>query len=310
MVETDKIVKILSNHRQLPGFERPQSLTLRSITSLVEHSLPPSSPNDAVISDQIQACLQELQAQGEVLAGVGNRFCVAPPMVLAKDKTNLTGVLFKGDRAYLKLAHQAIKTGQPITKTHLHPKVHGFDQIKERLKSYGIRLLTVTDSVEHLPIPEKPKLYLLSGAEWHEDLFQCLKTSGFVQSYLPKSQWQVQSDRWQPITQNALADGSLLKLATGEYFWFEADQFYELTPDAAGLTLFWLDQQAGFPILVSWDEAPGRLNLQGISLPSSYAQWLWRLSKPDPDQARTRLFEPSQRPIACQALTRLGCTLV
>jgi hypothetical protein len=307
MVKTDKIVKILSNHRQLQDFERPQSLILRSIISLVEHSLP---PNHAVTSEQIQDCLQELQAQGEVLAGVGNRFCMAPPMVMAEDKTNLTGLLFRGDRAYLKLAHQAMGTGQPITKTHLHPRVHGFDHIKERLKSHGIRLLTVTDSVEHLPVPEKPKLYLLSGAEWHEDPFQCLQGSGFIQVYIPKSQWQTQRDRWQCITQADLTDSSLLKLSTGEYLWLEADQFYELTPDAASLTLFWLDQQADFPIPVPWDKAPGRLNLQGISLPSSYAQWLWRLSKPDPDQARTRLFEPSQRPIACQALTRLGCILV
>jgi len=99
-----------------------------------------------------------------------------------------------------------------------------------------------------------------------------LKTSGFVQSYLPKSQWQVQSDRWQCIAQADLTDGSLLKLSMGEYLWFEADQFYELTPDAASLTLFWLDQQTGVPILVPWDEAPGRLNLQGISLPNAYAQ--------------------------------------
>lgn len=301
------IICLLSNHRQPHYLEYPQALTLRSISSLVEHGL---SPNDAATFDQIQACLQELQAQGEVLAGVGNRFCMAPPMVLAQDKTNLTGVLFKGDRAYLKLAHQAMETGQPITKTHLHPRVHGFDHIKERLKSHGIRLLTVTDSVEHLPVPEKPKLYLLSGAEWHENPFQCLQGSGFIQIYIPKSQWQTQRDLWQCITQADLTDSSLLKLSTGEYLWFEADRFYELTRDAARLTLFWLDQQAGFPILVPWDEAPGRLNLQGISLPSSYDQWLWRLSEPDFDQPRTRLFEPSQRPIACQALTRLGCTLV
>ena len=92
--------------------------------------------------------------------------------------------------------------------------------------------------------------------------------------------------------------------------WFAADQFYELSPDAASLAMFWIDQQAGLPLRVTWDERPGRLNLQGTVLPSSYAQWLWRLSKPDPDQLRTRLFEPSQRAIVRQALTQLGCSLV
>ncbi|MDV2996631.1 MAG: hypothetical protein N4J56_006285 [Chroococcidiopsis sp. SAG 2025] len=307
MMVTEKIIKILSNHRQPHCLERPQSLTLRSIASLVEHSLP---PNHAVTSDQIQEYLQELQAQGEVLAGVGNRFCMAPPVVLAEDPTNLSGVLFKGDRAYLKWAHQALKTGQSVTKTHLHPKVHSFHRIKESLKNQGIRLLTVTDSVEHLPIPEKPKLYLLAGAEWYENPFQSLQESGSIQAYMPKSQWQTQGDRWQCITQADLASDSLLKLSTGEYLWFEAGQVYELSPDVAALTLFWLDQQAGLPLRVAWDRVPGRLNLQGISLPSSYAQWLWRLSKSDPVRPRTRLFEPSQRAIACQALTQLRCTLV
>lgn len=306
-MDIEKIIKILSNHRQPYCLERPQSLTLQSITSLVEHSMPPSH---TVTSDQIQEYLQEMQAQGEVFAGVGNRFCMAPPVVLAEDPTNFTSVLFKGDRAYLKWAHQALKTGQPITKIHLYPQVHGFHRIKERLKNYGIRLLTVTDSVEHLPIPEKPKLNLLSGAKWDENPFQYLQESGFIQAYIPKSHWQVQGDRWQCITQADLTSDSLLKLSTGEYLWFEAGQIYELSPDAASSTLFWLDQQAGLPLRVPWDEVPGQLNLQGIFLPSSYAQWLWRLSKLDPDQPRTRLFEPSQRAIACQVLTRLGCTLV
>jgi hypothetical protein len=304
------LIKILTNHRQLHGPERPKALTAQSIIGLIKHSL---SPNHIANSDLVRECLQELQAQGEILAGLGNQFCIAPPTILVEDETNFVGALFIGDRAYLKLAHQALETGQPIFKTQLHPKIHGFYRIQERLRNHGIRLLTVTECISHLPIPEKPKLHILSGAEWHENPFQCWSTSGLIQAYLPKSQWNKwnkQRERWQSITQTNLTSDSLLKLSTGEYLWFAADQFYELSPDAASLTMFWLDQQVSLPSRVLWDEGPGRLDLQETILPGSYAQWLWRLSKPDPNQPRTRLFEPPQRTIVRQALIRLGCSLV
>lgn len=306
-MDKERIIKILTNHRKPNCPEHPKALTVRSIVSLIEHSF---RPDYIVNSDQVRESLQELQAQGEVLAGMGNQFCMAPPVILVKDETNFVGVLFRGDRAYLKLAHQALETGQTVVKTQLHPKIHGFHRIQERLRNHGIRLLTVTDSVSHLPLPEKPRLHLLYGAEWHEDLFQCWSMSELIQVYLPTSQWQKQGERWQAITQTNLTSNSLLKLSTGEYLWFAADQFYELSPDAASLAMFWLDQQIGLPLQVPWDEVPGRLNLQGTILPNSYAQWLWRLSKPDSDQPRTRLFEPNQRTIVRQALTQLGCYLV
>ncbi len=307
-MDVERIIKILSNHRQPHCPEYSKALTVRSIVSLVEQSFP---PNYTVNPDQIRECLQELQAEGEVVAGTRNQFCMAPPTVLVEDKTNLAEALFRGDRAYLKLAHQALETGQPICKTQLHPTVHGFHRIKERLANHGIRLLTVTDSVSHLPLPEKPRLHVLSGAEWHEDPFQCWSTSGLIQAYIPTSQWQKQGERWQSITQANLTSDSLLKLSTGEYLWFAADQFYELSPDAASLAMFWLDQQAQLPLKIHWDEPSGRLNLQGTVLPSSYAQWLWRLSRPDPGQPRTRLFkQQSQWARVQQALTQLGCSLV
>ncbi len=307
-MDIERIIKILSNHRQPHCPEYSKALTVRSIVSLVEQNFP---PNYTVNPDQIRECLQELQAEGEVVAGTRNQFCMAPPTVLVQDKTNLAEALFRGDRAYLKLAHQALETGQPIFKTQLHPTVHGFHRIKERLANHGIRLLTVTDSVSHLPLPEKPRLHVLSGAEWHEDPFQCWSTLGLIQAYLPTSQWQKQGERWQSITQTNLTGDSLLKLSTGEYLWFAADQFYELSPDAASLAMFWLDQQAQLPLKIHWDEPSGRLNLQGTVLPSSYAQWLWRLSRPDPGQPRTRLFkQQSQWARVQQALTQLGCSLV
>jgi hypothetical protein len=302
------IIKILSNHRQSHCSNFPRSLTLHTISKLVEANLPPHHPVEALRS-QVQSDLLELQAQGEVLAGAGNQFCMAPPVVLTKDTADLTGVMFKGDRAYLKIAHQALETDQITHKTTLYPKIRGFRRIKERLKKYGIRLLTVTDSVGNLPVPEQPKSYRLQGAEWPENPFQLLKASAAIQSYRPKAQAS-QCDRWQFITQTQLCDNSLIKLPTGEYLWAENEKMYELTPDEACLAMFWLDQQADFPLRVAWDEAQGRLNLQKIFLPSFYAQWLWQLSEPELDQPRTRLFKPSSRPFVCQALIQLGCTLV
>lgn len=302
------IIQLLSSHRQTIRDELPQSLHLSTIITLIREGY---SPQQLDITAGIKGALGELQAEGEVLAGLRNRFCMAPPVVLGENEENLSGLIFKGDRAYLKLAHQVLETGQSFFKTQLRPKVHSFHRIRERLEGCGIKLLTIPDSLEHLPLPGKPKLHLLSGSEWSENPFQCWSASSLIQAYLPTSEWQVQSDRWQFITQSDLRGDSLLKLSTGEYLWFEADQFYELSPNTASLAMFWLDQQAGLPVRVTWDEVPGRLSLQGMTLPSSYAQWLWRLSKPDPDQPRTRLFDkPSQRPSVRAAMCRLGCILV
>ncbi|UIE36691.1 hypothetical protein [Leptodesmis sichuanensis] len=91
-MDKERIIKILSNHRQPHYPEHPKALTVRSIVSLIEHSF---SPNHIVDSDQVQECLQELQAQGEVLAGRGNQFCMAPPAILVEDETNFVGVLFE-----------------------------------------------------------------------------------------------------------------------------------------------------------------------------------------------------------------------
>ncbi len=307
-----KIIHILWNHRQSERREYPRTLTLKSIVSLIEHSL---SPDHTVDSEEIRECLQEMQAEGEVLAGTGNKLCMAPPTVVVEDEVNRTEVLFRGDRAYLRLAHQALETGQPldtpdaqIVKTQLRPKIQSFYQIKERLKNRGIRLLTITDSLEHLPLPEKPKLYLLADALWHENPFQVF---GQIKQYVPQ-EGKTQRERWQTIERADQRSSQLLRLSTREYLWlwFEEDQFYKLSPDEASLAMFWLDQKEGIPLKVPWDEQLGRLNLSGITLPSSYFQFLRRLSQPYADQKRIRQFNPNQRAIVRQALTRLGCQLV
>lgn len=303
-MHTDLLVKILSNHRQMSHPGRSQTLTLRAITTLLNHQQSPE--REEVTPTQVQLSLQELQAQGEVLAGSGNRFCMAPPQVLTKNEKHLTGVRFVGDRAYLRLAHQALEAKPPFTKTLLHPKVHSFCQIKERLLKPGISCHTVDASTAHMSEPTLPKTYMLQGAEWTESPFQITQQ---IDKYVPSLN-RTQGDRWYSISPTELTEASLLRLPTSEYLWRIEQQFYALTPDLALFTMFWLDQAKNLPLQIPWDEEPGRLNLQGVSLPSRYAQKLWWLSKPDPDQSRTRLFPPTQRPFAREVLARLGCQLV
>jgi hypothetical protein len=302
---TDRIIKLLSNHRQPHRAESPQPLTLHAIATLIQQSLP---PQQADISAELEADLRELQAQGEILAGTGNRFCMAPPVVLAEDATHLTGLLFRGDRAYLRLAHQSLETGQLVTRINLNPRIAGFHRIKEQLQTVGIRLLTAANSVEHLPSPELPKLFTLKGCE-SPNPFETTVWINTLHQYVPRLGTE-QSERWVPVMQADFSDRALIKLPTGEFFWFEANQFYELTPDVALLSMFYLDQARQCPMQIPWDETPGRLNLQGINLPGSYAQLLWQLSQSDPDRPRTRRFAPANRPIAREALLQLGCTLV
>lgn len=305
MMYAEQIIKLLSNHRQQHRPEQPQLLTFQTIVTLVQQSLPPQEED---ISPQIDAELRELQAQGEILAGTGKKYCMALPIVLAESETDLTGLLFRGDRAYLLLAHQVLKTGQASAKLHLHPKISGFQRIKNRLKEVGIRLLTAEMIVDHLPIAELPKPCMLQGSESHNPFETFIWTDSILQ-YLPQ-QGKQQSERWCEVIQTDLAECTLLKLPTREFIWFEANKFYELAPDAAVLAMFQLDRSASLPISIPWDEAPGRLNLQGVNLPSSHAQLLWRLSDPETDVYRTRLFSPINRPIAREVLQHLGCVLV
>ncbi|NJM99088.1 MAG: hypothetical protein HC800_19825 [Phormidesmis sp. RL_2_1] len=231
---------------------------------------------------------------------------MAPPKVITTNEKHLTGVRFVGDRAYLKLAHQALETKPPFTKTLLHPEVHSFYRIKERLEKQGISCQTVDCSVVHLPEPAPPKVYRLHGGQWPENPFEVVHS---IRKYVPSLN-KTQCDRWCDTSLTDLTEASLLKLPTSEYLWYVEQQFYELSPDLAILTMFWLDRAVGLPLQVLWDEEPGRLNLQGISLPGVYAQKLWWSSNPDPNQCRTRLFQPIQRPFAREVLARLGCQLV
>ena len=308
-MDLETILQLLSNQRHPSNSARPTPLTKHQLISLVRSSLSPNQPTDGLLGE-VQEALSELQAQGEVLAGTGNRYCMAPPALLALERENLSGLLFRGDRAYLTLAHQALKTEQSEDNLRLRPKIQGFNRIRNCLSQVGIRLLTVADSIEHLPYPRQPSKALLRSP-WSENPFTVSHWSreGSIQHYVPQRD-TAQKERWLPLSPQQLQNRTLLQLPTGEYLWFQDQAFYELEPDAALLSMFHQDKETGYPLKLVWDKPQGRLNLQGTSLPSAYAQWLWRLSEPDSDQYRTRKIQPLNHPLVETAFQRLGCLLV
>jgi hypothetical protein len=299
----DLIILLLSNHRNSDRPEIPVTISKTQIISLVSSSLSPNKLQDQ-LSTEISEALKELEAQGEINVGSGNRYCIAPPTVLAEAKDNLTGLLFKGDRAYLPLAHKVLNTNQEPTETLIRPNLNNFEVIKNKLFQVGISLLTVDQSIESLPLPELPSKVILRSP-WSGNPFE-----NSVLQYIPQDNFHTQSQRWQEIIKSQLSSKSLLQLATKEYLWFEDGKFYELEQDRAILTMFALDKQKDYPLIVPWDESEGKLHLKGVSLPGAYARWLWSLSESDEINYRTRYVKPENQPLVKSAFKRLGCLLV
>jgi hypothetical protein len=305
----EQITLLLSNHRNSSNPAVATTLTKHQIISLLRSTLEPNQSQEQ-LQTEIQEALRELQAEGEIYAGVRNSYCIAPPTVLALNRDNLTGLRFRGDRAYLSLAHQVLKTEQNNDELSIRPKVHGFNQIRNRLNQVGIRFLIVADSVEYLPRPCQPSKGILRSL-WQENPFLINDKKGkdIISQYVPRRDTP-QKNRWLTVNYQQLQDKTLLQLSTGEYLWFQERTFYELEPDTAILAMFYQDSQTGFPLKIQWDKPQGKLNLQGTVLPSAYAQLLWRLSKPDNESYRNRLIQSINHPIVETIFQNLGCLLV
>jgi hypothetical protein len=299
----NQIISLLSNHRNSDRPEITITLSRTQIISLVGSSLSPNESKDN-LNTEINEALKELEAQREINAGSGNRYCIAPPTVLAQAKDNLTGLLFKGDRAYLPLVHKVLNTEQQPTETLIRPNLNNFEVIKNKLFQVGISLLTVDQSVESLPLPELPSKVILRSP-YSQDPFENL-----VLQYIPQNKFGTQPQRWREIVKSQLLNKSLLQLATQEYLWFEDRRFYELEQDKAVLTMFALDKEKEHPLQIPWDESEGKLHLKGVSLPGAYARWLWSLSESDENNYRTRYIKSVNQPLVESAFKRLGCLLV
>ncbi len=112
-----------------------------------------------------------MEAEGEIVAGKRNFYCMALPTVLAKNREDLTGLLFCGDRAYLTLAHKVLNSQKNSQNPLLlRPKSTHFHRIKDGLNQVGIRFLTISDSIEYLPKPRNPLKSELRST-WAEDPF-------------------------------------------------------------------------------------------------------------------------------------------
>ncbi|MFM7887020.1 MAG: hypothetical protein ACKPCM_10085 [Pseudanabaena sp.] len=307
----DIIILLLSQHRQPTNLSLPLALTVSQITTLLKSSI---APDRNLNTEILRQDLNELEAMGEILAGDRNQYCIAPPTLLALDEDNLTSLLFTGDRTYLSLVHKTLESDpNDLDNLRIRPKKQSLSWIKSHLEQIGVRLWTVEDSLANLPIPQKPDRVILRS-RLNRNPFENdnWRTDQNIQQYISCPNLS-QTLRWQPanyaqiLTQNL---SPLIRLPTGEYIWMDGTEFYEIEPDVAILTMFALDIEAKANLKIIWDEPQGRLNLQGINLPSDYARWLWRISEPVDDMYRTRYVEPIKRPLMKKAFNKLGCELV
>ena len=232
---------------------------------------------------------------------------MASPAVLTQDEQNVSSVRFQGDRAYLPLTHQILETNQDQFEVLIRPRVHRLRYIQDCLAHVGVRLITLSQQVEHLPKPRS-----ISEAElrvpWGDNPFRQTNSKQPIQYYCPKVN-ATQYKRWQVISKPP-STPSLLRLHSGNFLWYNSQAFYELEPDTAYLTAFWSDRVHNCPLKLEWDKPKGLLHLRQMSLPSAYARWIWALSEPDVEHKRTRYIKPANQPLVIEALQQLGCCLV
>ena len=311
-MQSEDIIQLLSHHR-LPGRPHlPQALTRYQLLGLLRATVPPSAPAHVLSPSQLDQALHSLEAQGEVLLGVGKRVCMAQPTVYADSEDAVMGLQFLGDRAYLRLAHQALQTGQPVTQTLLRPKNKRFEWVQTQLGASNIQCHTPDQLVTQLPTPQLPAVWQLTEQNRSDNPFFSYQGCENILGYRPKP--GKQRDHWQPIIGldhlSSIAALNLLKTPEGEFLWLQDGKFFEVTPDVAYLAMFELDRQTNQPLQIALDAQPGCLDLRDTFLPKAYAQLTWRLSNPSSDHNRIRSVSPHNQPRVKAALERLGCVLV
>ncbi|MEG3439467.1 hypothetical protein V0288_20235 [Pannus brasiliensis CCIBt3594] len=296
------ILKILSDPRDPKCLTRPVPLNKTQIVTLLRDSIPPDRSLDK-LADEVQESLQELEARGEILAGVRNRYCIAPPAVVSIDGDSENHFHFRGDRAYLPLVHRILETGQDSEAIELHPRVD-IGRIKPLLNRSGIRFFTLDESLHYLPTPYRPLTNHLraSRSEEYIDFDTAI-------IYIPSPN-TIQRERWRKFDRSLLAEESLFRLKTGEYLWYQDRQYHELEADTGVLMMYYLDRNKKCPLEIPWDRSLGKLYLRGIFLPGAYYQLILQLSKPDGEITRTRRIAPANFPLIEKAFEKIGCILV
>lgn len=266
---TRKIITLLSQHRQPDKPTLPAPLRRVDIVNALHRCAAPGQENGQ-LEVAINEILSKLEMLGEVLRGANNYYCMAPPIIFSGSEDIRTEHLkFRGDRAYLPLAHRILKTSNP-NQERLLSRVSDFHHAKMELARYGIRLVTLRELIEELPLPSKPQVW--SSQPIPEPL-----TGSDCWQYTPAH--CNQSERWRLLSREGLTNESLIKVDFGknseEYFWLEDGKWYQLEKDQAIYAMFYLDRRDGYPLRI----IPYRnqeLDLSGIYLPKAYYQWCER----------------------------------
>lgn len=292
-----KIITLLSQCRHPVRPALPVALRRVEIVHALCRCLAPGQP-DEQFAATVHGALRELKLLGEVLEGINNYYCIAPPTVLAVGPDRLAGYAeFRGDRAYLPLAHQILQTSNP-GEEKLLPRLEDLQQAKVELNRRCIRLVTLQELIEQLPLPSKPQL-------WESQVLTEPPAGGRLWRYIPGQ--CNQRDRWQPLAQEDLTPESLVKRDGGKeeaYFWFEDGRWYSLTKDKAIYTMFYLDRRDKHPLSIQL-KADGQLDVRHVYLPEAYYHWCERhLQRLDRgiygvEQHKTRLVK--------MLFERLGC---
>jgi hypothetical protein len=312
LIEDDKIITLLSNSRDPEKPHRPATLSKYRIAKFIQASTSPNR-NPSALTEDIAKSLQMLEAKGEILAGKRSCFCVAPPTLIAISKGNITGLIFRGDRAYLSLAHNLLGTNQNSDEVRINPMIRKFERIQKKLLSSEIRLLTAEDLTHYLPTPQDIPKYLLRCPADFPDVID-----GQFFIYNPIS-YTTQESRWQTLIvhhKSDLADRSLIKLSrkgycyqNDQYFYLKGNEIYELDKETAILAMFHRDLENNAPLMVSWDSFKGKLDLRDVYLPPSYLKCLWQLCR-ETETYRVYSVYPSSKPLVESALRKLGCQLI
>lgn len=306
------IITLLSNHRDPDKPHQPKALSKVKIIQILTESVSPNLEISNVRTEILQH-LQDLEAQGEIISDRKNRYyCIAPPTVLANSREDIRGLLFRGDRSYLRFAHELFEIDNDREPNRIiQRRFRKFDRLQKKLYSIGIRLLTPEHLIEHLPLPQYPPKYILRCPIPKLEVPDGHKF--FIYQAQPKT---LQENRWQSLGVGAsVADSSLVKITQDKYsskdryFWREGDEWYELDRETAILAMFQKDREQNAPLRVSWHTSEGRIDLRDIYLPPSYIKCLWQLCGAT-DTYRLRCVDPQFRPIIAPLFEKLGCQLV
>lgn len=298
-----KILQLLSQHRQSGQPALPAALSQTQIANLLRQTLDPNQSDDQIGND-VQMALRELEAQNEVLRAPGNRYCVAPPVLLSNSE-DLAGQQFKGDRAYLTLAHEVLKTNQPVNVEQLRSTRSNFKKAKDDLLEHNISLLTTADILNDIPEPQKPQRIHLKGHEYQLSTIEFWKTPG-IKQYVPAHAEQV--DRWVKPIPSTLKDQSLFQVADNECLWYEEKQFYILERDTAVLAMFYLDKWERKPIRLVLEDT-GQMDLRRVILPNAHYQLFRYLAEQKDGERRVYYVPPANRQLVRDIFKHLGCDL-